>query len=108
MKHEEHKLAEKIIKRLRTRLGWIPNHSQIKFGETSIGYYDTKDKDDYFVLKYADIEFTSNREGYTIQFKKDRRQSTFNLMGWLNQLDVLTRPEPTEVIIDGVKYQPVT
>ena len=73
MKYEEHRLAERIIKRFRVRSGWIPNHSLMKFGEISIGYYDTKEKDDYFMLKYADIEFTSHREGYAIVFKKSKR-----------------------------------
>ena len=108
MKYEEHRLAERIIKRFRARPGWIPNHSQMKFGKTTIGYYDTKEKDDYFVLKHADIEFTSKQEGYTIAFKKFTRQSTFDLLVWLNQLEVLTRSEPIKVVIDGVEYQPAS
>jgi len=108
MKHEEHKLAERIIKRFRARAEWKPNHCLMKFGEITIGYYDTTLKDDYFALKWADIEFTSQRMGYTIAFQGHRRQSTFDLMVWLNQLDQITEPKTTKVVIDGVEYQPVS
>ena len=105
---EERELARKIIERFRSRSEWQPNHRDMLFGKTRVEYYDTSDKDDYFTLKYDNIEFTlKNVTGYSIDFSGGRRQNNFNLLNWLRNLDIITKPEMPKVIIDGIEYQPV-
>ena len=106
-KSEEIILAQQIIQRFRVRPEWRPNHSIMAFNGTMVGYYDTKEEDEYFVLKYDDIEFTAHNVGYAIDFKGEKRFSTFDLIDWLRRLDTITRYKPLKVIIEGVEYKPV-
>ncbi len=106
--YEEIITARKIIKRFRARDEWEPNHNEMMFGKTAIGYYDTISKKGYFILKFDGIELVCFDDciTYEIQFQGGRRFSTFKLGEWLMQLDKITAPKPVNVTIDGVEYWP--
>ena len=107
---EEKKLATEIINRIREYPRWMPNHETIVFPKGTIGYYDTKDRDEYFELKYDNIEFTNKPGGYDIDYRGGRRQSTFDLMNWLRRVSAIVlpfkKPCVEEIIVNGVKYVP--
>ena len=107
--YEEHRLSKQIIERFRARPEWEANHRDMLFGKVRIGYYDTKEKDDYYSLKFDNIELTMmNNESYSIAFQGGRRFCNFSLINWLNNLDMLTKPKPMKVVIEGVEYRPIT
>ena len=108
---EEKILATKIINKIRQHPEWEPNHRTVKYGDVGVGYYDTQHKGRYFELKYDNIEYTNHELGYRIAYCGGRRQSTFDLMAWLKQLDNIVKPQKPcveEIVINGIKYVPET
>lgn len=94
-------LATKIIKKIRDRKDYNSDmHQKIDIGSCSVEYYDTKETDDWFIIKQDGIEYNNSYDSFTIKILNEIDYTNFDLYEWLKQIDVLV-PEVHKIVIDG-------
>lgn len=94
---------QSLIEIIRERDEWAPNHRGMEFGGVSVGYYDTTDKSDYFIIKFEGVEVNHrNIDGIEITWESWEKYNTFNLNEWLTKLEVIMKRKT--LTLDGKEY----
>lgn len=115
--NDEKEIAKKIIENIRRMFAWVPGHHVMEFGDCSVSYYDTPIKDDFFMLKYEGVEYTSSNLGHTLELPNKLYFDYFCLRNWLDKLLKITTitqektiektVELNKITINGVNYERV-
>jgi len=102
------KLGTEIINEIRKQDDWEATHRVIKFGDKTVGYYDTSAKNEFFTLKDDNYEITFSSEYLDVKYFNQKCPDEFSILEWLKELHKIVIPEkkvePDVMIINGIEY----